>query len=101
MNEQLINPKLIKIQLIIRDDCTLCDQAVKNLTKYCESRDCISLEVINLDLGQNPPQGKQNFIIPAVWVNDKLWSLGILDLNRFNNRMNQLLRETSNLYVVK
>ena len=85
----------IRVQLIVRDDCPYCRHVQKDLQRYCQEKEFISLELVDLDNGGRAPGGKQMFITPAVWVNDKLWSLGEFDVARFHERVRQLVNNTS------
>lgn len=90
---KLLNP--VTAQLIIRDDCRLCNYVQKELEEYAKVQLGLTLEVINLDRVEAIPNRRQLYITPAVWVNDKLWALGDLDMSRFDERVKQLLGETS------
>ena len=85
----------IKVQLVVREDCQSCSQAHEDLDSYCRSRKSLSLGVVDLDEGETPPGGRQSYITPAIWVNEKLWYLGGLDRDRFHERINQLFYDVS------
>lgn len=93
---RLLNTERINIQLFVKEECTSCVQVENTLRKYCDSKNHLAFEVIDLQDGYRTPNGKSIYITPAVWVNGKLWSFGGFDINRFDERMHQLIKEISN-----
>ena len=90
---RLINKKRINIQLFVREECHSCEQVENNLREYCDSKDHLTFEVLYLEDGYLTPNGKSVYITPALWVNGRLWSFGGFDINRFDERINQLINK--------
>lgn len=95
MKEPLGKSKSIEVTLILRDKCPECDYAEELLHRYCRETDSVDLKVVNLDRGEFVPQVKRTYIVPAIWVNERLWSLGSFSVDRFDYRISQLLDEIS------
>lgn len=81
------------MELYVREDCASCDSVRDALHAYCKDRDYLSLKVVDLDHGGAVAPGKQAYITPALWVNGKLWNLGVFDVSRFDKRMGKLVED--------
>lgn len=73
-----------------------CDEVQEELERYCRGKDFVRLTVQDLDGGATAPNGTALYITPAIWVNDKLWSMGRFDVDRFDERIHQMIDDLSN-----
>ena len=95
MNERHPRSYPIKVQLIVRDHCPICEQVQQQLEDYARIRGGIALEVLNVEREDKTPNGIQPFITPAIWVNGGLWFLGVFDVDRFDKQINRLIDKIS------
>ena len=50
----------------------------------------INFTIIDLD-DDNNFKRRHSSITPSIWVNDKMWSAGKVNIGRFVNKMNEIL----------
>jgi len=95
MNEGVTKTTPIVVQLVVRDNCPMCHQVWQELEQYSRFNQELSLELLNLDKGDVAPNGKQSYLTPALWINQRLWSVGELKKTRFENYVNRLINGKS------
>jgi len=81
----------VNIEFITRQSCNLCHSIRKELVHQLDGFPSITLAEFDLDNLEAPPKGRQQFIVPAIWVNDRLWYLGGFDSGRFKEKLEQMI----------
>ena len=76
---------MIKLCVYVTNNCSACKRVVALLKEYTASESDIQLNVINV---RN--SNKKVSIVPAVFLNDKLYSLGDINKNDLKEKVYQL-----------
>lgn len=75
------------LTLFVADDCPACARAEKKIREVVSEKDDIKFVV--KDLKEDKPQIV--FIVPALFINEKLFLYGEVDKERLSNKINSLL----------
>ena len=81
----------VKVLFLMRESCALCQDVLTKLTHYMENKVNIDFRIINLDDRNNNYAKKHSSITPAIWVNDKIWYTGRVNMDRFDEKINELI----------
>ena len=76
---------MIKLCVYVTNNCSACKRVVTLLKEYTASESDIQLNIINV---RN--SNKKVSIVPAVFLNDKLYALGDINKKDFKNKIHQL-----------
>lgn len=82
----------LHIELVIQDACPLCCVVETELAAFSSRRRNISFSTVNLDHEMNGSSSRFTHIVPAVWVNGVLWTLGEVNMSTFEKRIDSLLK---------
>lgn len=85
----------IQIQLVIRDSCILCEKIYKDLTDLKSKGLLFQLKIINLDKGEKIATKNGSIITPSIYINNNLWNVGEVELNKLVNKIHSLTFNTS------
>ncbi|MEE8340536.1 MAG: thioredoxin family protein [Candidatus Neomarinimicrobiota bacterium] len=83
--------KKVDVLFITRESCAFCQNELTKLTRYMDNKSKINFQVIDLDSELNNYPKKNSSIVPSIWVNDKMWYAGEVNLDRFDEKINELL----------
>ncbi|NHZ85363.1 MAG: hypothetical protein GWP19_05725 [Planctomycetia bacterium] len=81
----------IDVLFLMRKSCTMCQDVLVKLTPYMENKVNIDFQIVDLDDKKSNYDKKNCAITPAIWVNDKMWYAGSVNMNRFEEKINQLI----------
>ncbi len=81
----------IDVLFIMRDSCAFCKDELTRLTQYIDNKSNINFQIIDLDGELNNYPKINSSIVPSIWVNDKMWYAGKVNLDRFDEKINELL----------
>ncbi|NHZ86987.1 MAG: hypothetical protein GWP19_14120 [Planctomycetia bacterium] len=81
----------VDVLFLMRQSCTLCQDVLVKLTAYMENKVNIDFQIIDLDDKKNNYVKKNCAITPAIWVNDKMWYAGSVNMERFDEKINELI----------
>ncbi len=81
----------VDVLFLMRQSCKLCQDMLAKLTVYTENRVDIEFQVIDLDDKKNNYAKKNCAITPAIWVNNKMWYAGSVNMDRFDEKINELI----------
>ncbi len=81
----------VKVLFLMRESCVLCQDVLTKLTHYMGNKVNIDFRIINLDDRNNNYAKKHSSITPAIWVNDKIWYTGRVNMDRFDEKINKLI----------
>ena len=81
----------IDVLFLMRESCTLCQDVLTKLTAYMKNKVNIDFQIIDLDDKNNNYAKKNCSITPAIWVNDKMWYVGSVNMDRFDEKINKLI----------
>lgn len=85
------NNKKIDVLYIMRESCVLCHDLLTKLTSYMENKVNIDFQIIDLDDELNNFTKKNCSIVPSIWVNEKMWYAGMVNMDRFDKKINELI----------
>jgi len=80
----------IEIDFITRTSCNLCDQIYYELQLALDNYPMVTLKTYDADKTGSLPENRQAFIVPAIWVSNKLWFMGGFDSYRFQQKLDSL-----------
>ncbi len=81
----------VEVLFLMRESCVICQDVLTQLTHYMENKVNIYFRIINLDDRNNNYAKKHSSITPAIWVNGKMWYTGRVNMDRFNEKINELI----------
>ncbi len=81
----------VNVLFIMRNSCALCLDELTKLTSYMENKVNIDFRIIDLDDKNNNYIKKNYSITPAIWVNEKMWYAGKVNMDRFDEKINKLI----------
>lgn len=81
----------IDVLFLMRESCALCQDVLAQLTTYMNNKIDIDFHIIDLDDQNNNYAKKNCAIIPAIWVNDKMWYAGSVNMDRFDEKINEMI----------
>lgn len=79
----------VDVMFLMRESCTLCQEVLTNLTSYMKNKVNIDFRIVDLENDNNYSK-KNCAITPAIWVNDKMWYAGSVNIERFDKKINEL-----------
>ena len=84
--------EIIKVEVIflMRESCYECKEVLRTLSIYMKDKNHINFTIIDLD-DENNFKRKHSSITPSIWVNDKMWSAGRVNIEGFDNKINELI----------
>ena len=74
----------------MRQSCKECKDVLRILSIYIKEKNHINFTIIDLD-HENDFKRRHSSITPSVWVNDKMWSAGKVNIERFDNKINEII----------
>ena len=81
----------VEVLFLMRESCALCQDVLKKLTAWMNNKVNIDFQIIDLDNKNNNHAKKHCSITPAIWVNDKMWYAGSVNMDRFDEKINELI----------
>jgi glutaredoxin len=84
--------KIIKVDVIflMRESCFECKEVLRILSIYMKDKNYINFTIIDLD-DENNFKRKHSSITPSIWVNDRMWSAGKVNIERFDEKIDKLV----------
>ncbi|MCK4903190.1 MAG: thioredoxin family protein [Candidatus Marinimicrobia bacterium] len=84
--------EIIKVDVIflMRESCFECKEVLRILSIYMKDKNYINFTIIDLD-DENNFKRKHSSITPSIWVNDRMWSAGKVNIERFDEKINKLV----------
>ena len=80
----------VDVMFLMRESCYECKEVLRILSIYMKDKTHINFTIIDLDNDNNYIR-KHSSITPSIWMNDKMWSAGKVDINRFDEKINELI----------
>ena len=80
----------VDVMFLMRNSCNECKEVLRILSIYMKDKDHINFTIIDLD-NENSFKRKHSSITPSIWVNDKMWSAGKVNIERFDDKINELI----------
>ena len=80
----------VDVMFLMRESCTECKDVLRILSIYVKDKNYINFTIIDLD-NENYFKRRNSSITPSVWVNDKMWSAGKVNIERFDNKINEII----------
>ena len=81
----------VDVMFLMRESCALCQDVLTKLTPYMENKINVDFQIIDLDDKNNNYARKHCSITPAIWVNDSMWYAGNVNMDRFDEKISELL----------
>ncbi len=75
------------VHLVIFDSCDSCDDIFNKLMQLRQEKNQLSLEIINLDHGEEMPGFPGTIITPSIFINHKLWRTGTVALETIARKL--------------
>ena len=85
------NNNKIDVLFIMRESCPQCQNVLAQLISYMENKVKIDFQIIDLDDELNNYNKKNSSIVPSLWVNEKMWYAGKVNIDRFDEKINELI----------
>jgi glutaredoxin len=84
--------EIIKVDVIflMRESCFECKEVLRILSIYMKDKNYINFTIIDLD-DENNFKRKHSSITPSIWVNDRMWSAGKVNIERFDEKIDKLV----------
>jgi len=79
----------VDVLFLMRKSCNECKKVLSILSIYVKDNDHINFTIIDLD-SENNFNGKHSSITPSIWLNDRMWCAGKVDIARFDKKINEL-----------
>ena len=80
----------VDVMFLMRESCNECIEVLRILSIYMKDKTHINFTIIDLD-DDNNFKRKSSSITPSIWVNDKMWSAGRVNIERFDDKINELI----------
>ena len=80
----------VYVMFLMRESCALCQEMLTKLKLYMKNKVNIDFKIIDLENDNNYTK-KNCAITPAIWVNDKMWYAGSVNMERFDKKINELI----------
>ncbi len=80
----------VDVSLIIRKSCHACKEVLSVLATYMNRQSHINFTIIDLD-EENSFKWQHSTITPSVWINDKMWYAGKVNIERFDEKIKKLI----------
>ena len=80
----------VDVMFLMRESCYECKEVLRILSIYMKDKNHINFTIIDLDDDNNFIR-KHSAITPSIWVNDRMWSAGKVNIERFDNKINALI----------
>ena len=87
MGQEIIK---VDVMFLMRASCYECKEVLRILSIYMKDKNHINFTIIDLD-DENNYKRKHSSITPSIWVNDKMWSAGIVNMDRFDEKINEMI----------
>jgi len=81
----------VDVMLLMRKSCYECKEVLRILSIYMKDKTHINFTIIDLD-DDNNFKRKHSSITPSIWVNDKMWFAGRVNIERFDDKINEMIR---------
>jgi len=83
----------VDVLFLMRESCNECKEVLRILSIYMKAKNHINFTVIDLD-EENNFKLKHSSITPSIWVNDRMWFAGRVNMERFDKKINKLISLT-------
>ena len=80
----------VDVMFLMRKSCYECKEVLRILSIYMKDKTHINFTIIDLD-DDNNFKRKSSSITPSIWVNNKMWSAGKVNIDRFDRKINKLI----------
>ena len=80
----------VDVMFLMRESCNECREVLRILSIYMKDKNHINFTIIDLDDDNNFIR-KHSAITPSIWVNNKMWFAGKVNINRFDEKINKLI----------
>jgi len=81
----------VDVMFLMRESCNECKEVLRILSIYMKDKTHINFMIIDLD-NENDFKRKSSSITPSIWVNDRMWFAGKVNMDRFDKKINELSR---------
>ncbi len=81
----------VDVMFLMRKSCYECKEVLRILSIYMKDKSYINFTIIDLD-NENNFKRRHSSITPSIWVNDKMWSAGKVNIERLDNKINELIK---------
>ena len=75
----------MNFDLVVAEQCSVCERVEKLLQSYTAQRDFINFEISVQNLSKY-----KTTIVPSLFINGKLFSYGDVDLKRLEKKINKI-----------
>jgi glutaredoxin len=83
----------VDVTLLMRASCKMCSDIKDYISDYMSRNRYVNYQIVDLDDNTINFDRRYSSITPALWVNDKMWFAGNFEIERFDNKLNNLLRK--------
>ncbi len=80
----------VDVMFLMRESCYECKEVLRILSIYMKDKNHINFTIIDLD-DDNDFNRKHSSITPSIWVNDRMWYAGKVNITRFDEKINELI----------
>ena len=80
----------VDVMFLMRKSCYECREVLRVLSIYMKDKSYINFTIIDLE-DDNNFKRRHSSITPSIWVNDKMWSAGKVNIERFDNKINEII----------
>jgi len=80
----------VDVMFLMRESCNQCKEVLRILSIYMKDKTHINFLIIDLD-NENDFIRKRSSITPSIWVNDRMWFAGKVNMDRFDKKINELI----------
>jgi len=80
----------VDVMFLMRESCYECKEVLRILSIYMKDKTHINFTIIDLD-NDNNYNKKHSSITPSIWMNNKMWSAGKINISRFDEKINELI----------
>jgi glutaredoxin len=80
----------VDVMFLMRESCNECKEVLRILSIYMKDKNYIKFTIIDLDDDNNFDR-KHSSITPSIWVNNKMWFAGKVNIDRFDKKINKLI----------
>lgn len=95
MSKEIINK--IDVKFLMRRSCKMCRDIIDNISNYMNENDLINFNIIDLDNKNIDFARKHSSITPALWVEGKMWYAGGFEIENFDLKLKDLLKNKRRL----
>lgn len=80
----------VDVKFLMRESCNECKEVLRILSIYMKDKSYIKFTIIDLD-NDDSFDRKHSSITPSIWVNDRMWFAGRVNMERFDEKITKLI----------